>query len=683
MKHAKRDRGGDSDEDAAPAKVAASTPDIPDDLLANNSPPSQPEVDASLTETASATEVAEPVTEPEKGLADVVGIKPISERKPDNELSVAARRRKAFDNLQKINEALLLYVAKKGHFPKAHSTNAGGVPTLSWRVELLPYLGYAELYKKFDFKRAWNMPPNKELLQFIPDAYVSPERFDVKTNYLFPVDQAFMFGQNRVISPTRIDDGAENTIMLIEVNDAHAVNWTEPKDFKPKSPMNMKPYLGKLRVDGTFAIWASGFPVLLDERVSNQQLFEAMTYEKSDALQAGDIHRPITVEEAEEDPVLDSGMSDPPDLIAGDETAPQPNDGMNQMNQVMDEPVINREPVPSPLQITKAQTKLRQIYREKLEEAKDADDKADLAKELLDAAADMDADPSGAFVLQQAALRLAIEAADAGILIRAVDQRVGRFEVDSFQENLKWIQAFGQATASKDASTVEGDDILQRAIPVIFAGIREDEYMLASSVARLANRYTSTDREDKVSRLFTRLRTQLGAAKREYDKSVGDLERYRINPDDVAAGVSVGSFLCFIKGDWDKGLKLIAEGRGGDLVEVVRMDLRGASRAGDQVAIGDAWWDLSRRGSGAYQQGAQDRAVLWYTQAVERLPESLDKIHVQNRLKEADETDGRSPIALCAQLSDEIGVDIGQSLTSIAVNGMRSAAGRADDDDDD
>ena len=157
--------------------------------------------------------------------------------------------------------------------------------------------------------------------------------------------------------------------------------------------------------------------------------------------------------------------------------------------------------------------------------------------------------------------------------------------------------------------------------------------------------------------------------------------RFRVNPEDSAAGVAVGSFLCFIKGDWDKGLKLIADGKGGDLVEVARMDLRGASRAHEQVGIGDAWWELSQRGSGAYQQGAQDRAVMWYTKSLENLPDSLDRIHVENRLNEADETDGRSPIALCAQLSDEIGVDISQSLTSIAVKGGRSAR-RFDDDDD-
>ena len=689
LKHAQRDRGGGAANQNVASRGAEkpATPSNPDaDPVAVKPRPQivKTSVASSLTKDRPIQKIAESESSESDGgtsLAETIGIQPIAQRQPETELTVAERRRRAFENLQQINEALILYLNEKGHYPKSHTTNSGGVPTLSWRVELLPYLGYAELYKQFDFSRAWNMPPNKDLLQYIPDAFVSPERFDVKTNYQLPIDSAFIFGENRAITPAMIDDGPENTIMLVEVNDTHAVHWTEPKDFDPKSPMNLSPYLGKLRIDGTFALWANGFPVLLEKGLSDAQLFQAMTYEKSDALRAGDIHRAITVEQAEDDPDPETSLE--PHQVAeaaGDIVRPQVDMGID-LPLIVDDPAMTREPVPSAIELTAAQNKLREIFRDKIQEAKAADEKGKLASEFVTLAEGMEADPAGAFALQQAALRLAIEANDGTLLIKAIDQRVARFEVDSFRENLKWIQAFGEETASRDASIVKGDGILKRAIPVIYAGIRENEYMLASSVARIANRFTSSNREDRVSRLLTRLRTQLGTAKREYDQSVDDLQRFRTNPDDVAAGAAFGSFLCFIKGDWQTGLPLVADGTGGDLVDVAKMDLRGASRAIDQVALGDAWWELSRRGSGAYRQGAEDRAVMWYAQAIVRLPDSLDRIHVENRLKEADESDARSPIALCIQLADEIGIDLTKSLTSIAANDGRVA--RRNDDDDD
>ncbi len=691
LKHAKRDRG-DAAVQTTQTEIAAAAPDTaavqpskPEVAVQQTSvqkpSPGNPPLETVAEAKASAADEAEAEA---SRLAEQVGIEPISQRRSEEEWSVAKRRKRACDNLQAINEALMEYLRKKGTYPRRFLTNAGGVPTLSWRVELLPFLGYQQLYDKFDKTKAWNMPPNKELLQYIPDEFVSPERFDEKTNYVVPADSAFMFGQNRPLTPSMIDDGAENTIMLLEVNDPYAVNWTEPKDLDPKSAMNMSGYLGELREDGTFALWASGFPVLLGKQLTDVDLFRAMTHAKADGPRAGDIHRPITIEEAEADPGVDESIAK--EQMAGErpeQPADSPADSPAGSPPVdpSEDQIAKRDPVPPVKELTVAQEKLREIYREKLAFAKTEPYKSKLASEMIDTAAELKADPAGAYVLQQAAMTLAVEAADASVLLKAVDQRIARFEVDSFQENLKWIQAFGEATASRDASLVRGDPIVQRAIPVIYAGIQADEYMSASSVARIANRLTGNQIGNVFSRLLTRLRSQLGSARREYEQSVEFLEQYRIDPEDKAAGAAFGRFLCFIKGDWETGLPLVAEGPSGDLTEVARMDLRGGRTAAEQVAVADAWWELSERGNGIYRQGAQDRAVLWYQQAYERLPESLDRLHVKNRLQEAGQTEGRSPIALCQQLAAALQVDLNQSLTSIAVKGNRSSSRFPDDED--
>ena len=485
MKHAQRDRGGSSGDEETPAPPPPPKPAArPEQVAAKPSPRAVETSAATSTTDPAASEVVEPAPEESGSLSEIVGIKPIEERKPEKGLSIPERRRRAFKNITKINDALYSYLQKNGRFPTAYRTAPGGMPSLSWRVELLPYLGYEKLYQKFDFQRPWNMPPNKELLQFIPDEYVSPERFDEKTNYVVPADPVFMFGENRIVKLSRIDDGPENTIMLLEVNDPHAVNWTEPKDFAPKSHADISKYLGKVRQDGTFALWANGFPTLLETGLTNMQLYQALTFKKNDALRGSQIHRPISIEQADDDPDFQDSLSQ--EQVAGGEMVD--GGGLNttglKLPPKMEEREIVRQPVPSAVQLSTAQNKLRRIFRDKLEEAKSAADKGKLASELLTTAADMEADAAGAFALQQAALRLAIESSDGGILIEAIDQRVARFDVDSFQENLKWIQAFGQETASRDSSTVKGDDILERAMPVIYAGVRENEYMLASSVAR-------------------------------------------------------------------------------------------------------------------------------------------------------------------------------------------------------
>ena len=198
-----------------------------------------------------------------------------TERKPEKPLSEGQRRAMSVANLTKVAEAMRVHAEKYKGFPPRVSKSGSGITTLSWRVELLPYLGYEELYKKFNKNVPWNREPNKSLLQYIPDCYVSPERFDTNTNLVVPANAKFLFGtQDKMRRFHQVEDGLDNTVMLLEVNDSLAVPWTAPSDFHPKDPYKMRSTLGGLRKDGTFAAWANGWTFLLSKSLSDQELFK-------------------------------------------------------------------------------------------------------------------------------------------------------------------------------------------------------------------------------------------------------------------------------------------------------------------------------------------------------------------------------------------------------------------------
>ena len=169
---------------------------------------------------------------------------PIEERKPATPLSEAERRRQSLENITKLADALQKFYIDKKRFPQSFQVSRSKIPTLSWRVEILPYLGYQDLYDQFDFTMPWDREPNKSLLSYIPPEFVSPERFDTKTNYLLPADRAFMFGENRSPRIRDVDDGVDNTIMMVEVNDDLAVEWTSPRDYIPKNKTKIVKRIG-------------------------------------------------------------------------------------------------------------------------------------------------------------------------------------------------------------------------------------------------------------------------------------------------------------------------------------------------------------------------------------------------------------------------------------------------------
>ena len=664
-----RPRSGDRTDDEEPKKPAKKKNQTK--KVANTKPPETDQIDVRKT---SRLEKGRKSVKPQEVL-DSLGdlkLKPVAERKPDGEEEESARRSRASDNMMKIHAALEAYYDEHEFYPARAFVTESGFKTLSWRVEILPYLGYPELYEKFDHSRPWNLEPNKTLANYIPPEFTS-DRFDIKTNFLLPAYNSFFFGSNRDINKRTIDeeDGVANTIMLVEVDDRLAVEWTKPGDYEPSNPNNVKNDVGNVRGDGAFAVWGNGWPVLLANSLSKKQFTDAFTATSGDGQRAGEVHRDIPViTESDASKATSDAVSMSP---SNEDTYTSP--------MSVDEPL--REPAPKAGDIARAQNRLKQIYSDKMSEAKDDSEKGDLAGQMLNDAKGMMEDPAGAFALQTAAIRLGTEAGEIKHVLSAVDQRVGRFEVDTYKQNIDALLEFAEGTNRREPSEVDGDVFLKRAIPVISAAIHDNDFMRASAIARHAYRLRDQEPNEEIQKSLNKLRVLLGSAKREYDKAAESLAIYREDPSQTEQAAAFGRFLCFIKGEWEQGLPLVIMGGKRQLREVAQMDINGAKTIDEEVALGDAWWELSRQiGSGIYRQSLQDRAAFWYQKAFPVMPQSLDRIHVKGRLDELGETDPSSPLALIAQLANDEGVDLNQSLASIADVGQGGRRNIRDDDDD-
>lgn len=109
---------------------------------------------------------------------------------------------------------------------------------LSWRVHILPFIGFTELYQEFKLDEAWDSPHNIKLLPKMPAIY-SPiadmnENIELKpyhTTYVAPVGSKTVFGQEKPISLRSITDGTSNTIAFVELKREHAIPWTSPEEY--------------------------------------------------------------------------------------------------------------------------------------------------------------------------------------------------------------------------------------------------------------------------------------------------------------------------------------------------------------------------------------------------------------------------------------------------------------------
>jgi Protein of unknown function (DUF1559) len=153
--------------------------------------------------------------------------------RPGESLDTAVRE-KSLDNLKRMMLGMHNYaVAKESALPPAF-TAKNGKPLLSWRVAILPFVDQQALYDRFKLDEPWDSEHNKKLIAQIPDIYASPgsSLSGGRTVYLTPRGAKTAFPGDRGVKFKQITDGTSMTIAVVEVDDAHAVPWTKPDDWK-------------------------------------------------------------------------------------------------------------------------------------------------------------------------------------------------------------------------------------------------------------------------------------------------------------------------------------------------------------------------------------------------------------------------------------------------------------------
>lgn len=170
----------------------------------------------------------------------------------------AQREFKQRDRIKQLGLAFHNYHFNFGFLPPAPPHLIDGKPLLSWRVQLLPFVGEFELYEKFRFDEPWDSPHNLPLLKEMPDVYRSAgvDRPGYTTMMTFSGERT-PFDRRPGRSLAGIPDGLENTILCVQAGADRAVPWTKPVDleFDPKDPWRV---VGKLEKNRLLALRMDG-----------------------------------------------------------------------------------------------------------------------------------------------------------------------------------------------------------------------------------------------------------------------------------------------------------------------------------------------------------------------------------------------------------------------------------------
>jgi len=204
--------------------------------------------------------------------------------------------------------------------------------------------------------------------------------------------------------------------------------------------------------------------------------------------------------------------------------------------------------------------------------------------------------------------------------------------LDRMRKTYKVSPSLNYATVSAAVSKVRTPQpLVEIIIGMVDAAVEGDDYLQARKLMGVALR--ASYRKKDLYRQVSDRNKSIGELNLAFSRMKPHLAKLKSNPDDPTANERVGSFYCFYKENWAKGLPMLVKVvvENDPLASAAEVELRNPEKPVRQVELGDFWWKISDKQKGTAQVNIRKHAVLWYKKALPTLS-GLEKVRVEKRV---------------------------------------------------
>lgn len=289
--------------------------------------------------------------------------------------------------------------------------------------------------------------------------------------------------------------------------------------------------------------------------------------------------------------------------------------------------VTKRLPVPDAAKQKDAEKLIRDLFKDQYAKKAPADRKA-LGRTLLEQAHKAGDDPGGLWVLCRDAQEIGTQICDPSIFMTAIDAAALAFDIDSL--SLK-IAALGNA--GKAAKTPDDFAALAEAYPALIEDLTTaDNFEAADKAASTALQYAKKSNNPTLAARATVQSKEIAEAKTLYQSFKSVLETLAKSPDDPNANQEMGKFLCFVKNNWDLGLRFMVKGSDAALKKLAEKELALPPQAEELSNLADAWFEMAEKEKSFLRKSRMmSHAATIYAAALPTAT-SLLKVRIEKRL---------------------------------------------------
>ncbi|HZE96364.1 MAG TPA: hypothetical protein VE981_05030 [Planctomycetota bacterium] len=259
--------------------------------------------------------------------------------------------------------------------------------------------------------------------------------------------------------------------------------------------------------------------------------------------------------------------------------------------------VSKRASVPDAARQKEAEKLLKDLYKEQYAKKAPADRLA-LARTLLDQARKSKDDPVSVWVCCREAQDLAAQVCDVRTLTAAIDETARVFDIDPLPARTAGLAAAGKAVKSAEEAALLAM-ALDKLIDELLAA---DQYDAADKAAASALQFARKSNDVRLAARATARAKDVTEAKSRFQSMKNVLQTLAKTPEDAGANSEMGQFLCFVKGNWDLGLRFVVKGSDAGMKALAEKELGLASNPADLAAVADGWYDLGEKEKAAYRK---------------------------------------------------------------------------------
>jgi hypothetical protein len=290
-----------------------------------------------------------------------------------------------------------------------------------------------------------------------------------------------------------------------------------------------------------------------------------------------------------------------------------------------------KTPIPDDAEIESARISIAKTFEDQINQAKTDEKRADLANELFRSGIDPSEKLPTRYVLLQMARDYAAQSGQTELALNSIKELAKQFAVDPVR-----LKAESLAVAlKKPQPTTDHKALTDLLLELTDEAVETGDFESADRLAGLAKteaarsrdidaRKAATDKDKLVQRL---LREQ-----KSVDEATLTLAS---TPDDPAANLTLGRFYCFLRDDWEQGVKYLFKSGDDGLTALAERELSSPEESAEQIALADMWWDQVDKAPAIDKEACRVRARYWYQQALPGLV-GVNKTRAEERLSDGD-----------------------------------------------